>query len=75
MLGEMRKGGVTNDMSMNVEKDLFELQQRRRFEAWISGLPYERSIVKIPSDGYAWPGQYRDIGVRLAWESWQEALR
>lgn len=23
---------------------------------------------------YAWPGQYVDIEVQLAWEAWQEAL-
>jgi hypothetical protein len=22
---------------------------------------------------YAWPGQYKDIAVQLAWEAWSEA--
>jgi hypothetical protein len=49
--------------------------ERARFEAWISAPPYERTIYRWPdySAGHAWPGNYEDIAVQLAWEAWQEA--
>lgn len=49
---------------------------RETFERWISSPPYERLLGKVPKDEarYAWPGQYVDIEVQLAWEAWQEAL-
>lgn len=48
---------------------------RSAFEAWISASPYERDIDRWPNDesSYAWPGQYLDVNVALAWEAWQEA--
>ena len=49
--------------------------QRQAFEKWIGGLPYERDLGRWPMDEsqYAWPGQYKDIEVQIAWEAWQEA--
>jgi hypothetical protein len=48
---------------------------RSSFERWISGPPYERETERWPQDEmkHAWPGQYKDISVQLAWESWQQA--
>ena len=48
---------------------------RSSFEQWISGPPYERETERWPQDEtkHAWPGQYKDISVQLAWESWQQA--
>ena len=52
-----------------------EESKRKEFEKWISSLPYERDIYRYPKDDtkYAWPGQYKDITVQVAWEAWQEA--
>ena len=48
---------------------------RRSFEEWIGGPPYERDLYRWPMDEtkHAWPGQYKDIAVQLAWEAWCEA--
>ena len=48
---------------------------RSEFEAWISASPFERGIERWSNDEskHAWPGQYRDINVALAWEAWQES--
>jgi hypothetical protein len=50
---------------------------REAFEAAISASPYERSVSRYPDDATrsAWPGNYRDIAVDLAWCMWQEAWR
>jgi hypothetical protein len=50
---------------------------REAFEAAISASPYERSVSRYPDDATrsAWPGNYRDIAVDLAWRMWQEAWR
>jgi hypothetical protein len=52
------------------------MDDRKRFEKWISGSPCEKVIDRFPCDEreYAWAGQYRDISVQLAWEAWSEAL-
>lgn len=49
--------------------------ERVRFEAFMSAPPFEREIARWPDDPvrYAWPGQYRDLAVQLAWEAWLEA--
>jgi hypothetical protein len=47
---------------------------RERFEKWISSPPYERDTERF-GPAMAWPGQYVDIGVQLAWEAWEEALK
>jgi len=48
---------------------------RSLFEQWISGPPYERDLYRWPMDEtkHAWPGQYKDIAVQLAWDAWQQA--
>jgi hypothetical protein len=52
-------------------------EQRKRFEAWITSAPYEKSIERFPDDErlFSWPGNYRDINVELAWQAWQEAAK
>jgi hypothetical protein len=49
--------------------------ERERFEAWIAGPPYERDTSRYPGsyEQTAWPGQYVDLAVQLAWEAWAEA--
>lgn len=54
-------------------------RSRDSFEKWISSSPYGRDIHRWPDNEvtYAWPGQYRDSAVQLAWEAWlasREAL-
>jgi hypothetical protein len=50
-------------------------EQRNLFEQWISQPPYERSISRWEADRKrAWPGQYKNYDVQLAWEAWQRAL-
>lgn len=48
---------------------------RTAFEDWIGGPPYERDLTRYPEDEtkFAWPGQYKDIAVQLAWEAWRES--
>lgn len=50
-------------------------QLRDQFEAWISAPPYERSLSRHTNDAArtAWPGQYRNYEVELAWNAWQAA--
>ena len=52
-------------------------ESRRAFEAWVSAPPYEREIKRFYDDARksAWPGNYRDIAVQLAWEAWQQGER
>jgi len=47
-------------------------EERRKFEAWITAPPIEREIDRMSDDESvaAWPGQYRDYCVQLAWEAW-----
>ena len=47
--------------------------RRKRFEAWITSAPFEKSIDRYPEDArlFSWPGNYRDIAVELAWQAWQ----
>lgn len=45
---------------------------REQFESWIEKPPYERDTLRH-GDATPWPGQYIDIDVQLAWESWQAA--
>lgn len=44
---------------------------RRAFEAWITAPPFEASVERY-GPGFAWPDDYRDIGVSLAWAAWRE---
>lgn len=50
---------------------------REAFEAFIKAPPFEEITLRYPNDEtkYAWPGQYRNSRVQLAWEAWQEAYR
>ncbi len=49
------------------------VRPRAAFEAWISSPPYEREIERF-GEGSAWPGNYRDIDVDLAWNAWIDAV-
>lgn len=51
------------------------IDSRTQFEQWISNAPFEREIKRWPADSaaYAWPGQYQDIAVEVAWEAWQQS--
>lgn len=50
---------------------------RAEFEKWISGPPIERNLDRwldhCLDPNSAWPGQYKDYSVQLAWEAWQKA--
>ena len=50
----------------------FKAVNRQSFEEWISAPPYEREVLRYPDDEtqFAWPGQYRNNAVQLAWEAW-----
>lgn len=49
------------------------VRPRAAFEAWISGPPYEREVERL-GDGSAWPGNYRELDVDLAWCAWSAAM-
>ena len=48
------------------------MNQREQFEAVITAPPFEKFIDRYGDDA-AWPGQYIDYGVQLAWDIWQAA--
>ena len=50
---------------------------REEFEAWISSPPYEKQTKRYSDDPvkYAWPGNYLDVNVELAWQAWQQAAK
>lgn len=50
------------------------MTDRQRFEAWVSGPPYEYHIDRFPRES-SWPGQYRNIAVELAWLAWREGRK
>lgn len=50
-----------------------ESESRKEFEAWISAPPIERGVGRFPNNG-AWPEQYAQYEVQLAWEAWKEAM-
>jgi hypothetical protein len=54
-----------------------ENEMREQFERWISSAPYEMPVVRFPDEpeNYAWPGNYKNIAVELAWQAWQEASK
>ena len=71
---------MSNDIEMDFGTadappgSLERVVSRSAFEAWISAPPYERSTHRWPDDGTkAWPGQYSDYPVELAWEAWKAA--
>lgn len=49
------------------------VRPRAAFEAWISGPPYEREVERF-GEGSAWPGNYRELDVDLAWCAWSAAM-
>lgn len=51
------------------------MKQREEFEQWITAPPYERDAARFANDEteFAWPGQYKDIAVELAWQAWRAA--
>ena len=57
------------------EKPMEDLRQQ--FEKWITSAPFEKSIARFPDDEtrFAWPGNYRELDVELAWQAWQEAAK
>lgn len=50
----------------------FDAIERIRFENWVTAPPIERTVDRFAA-GSAWPGQYRDYSVQLAWDAWQES--
>ncbi len=66
---------ATTSRDANPQGSLHTVVSRRSFEDWIGGPPYERDLYRWPMDEtkHAWPGQYKDIAVQLAWEAWCEA--
>lgn len=49
--------------------------ERKMFEEWASAPPYECELARWPnSERTAWPGQYREERMQLAWEAWCAAL-
>lgn len=54
-----------------------EDSERAKFEAWISGPPYEHDVDRYPDNPmkYAWPRAYKKIAVELAWEAWKESKK
>lgn len=50
-----------------------QVRPRAAFEAWISATPFEREVERF-GEGSAWPGNYREIDVDLAWQAWSAAM-
>lgn len=52
------------------------MSDRESFEKFISSPPFEKSVDRWPDnpDRHAWPGAYKQMDVRLAWECWKEAM-
>ena len=52
------------------------MTERADFEEWITSPPFEREVGRWEeSADVAWPGQYREYEVELAWCAWQERAR
>lgn len=51
---------------MNIEAE------RLAFELWATSPPIEANIERWPNDAerFAWPEDYQDIAVSLAWDAW-----
>jgi hypothetical protein len=49
------------------------VRPRAAFEAWISAPPYEREVERF-GENSAWPGNYRELDVDLAWCAWSAAM-
>lgn len=46
---------------------------RAAFEEWVTRPPFGKSIDRNPNDPatFAWPGQYVDYSIQLAWEAFR----
>jgi len=52
------------------------MNERGQFEQWITSPPFEREVGRWEERAdVAWPGQYREYEVELAWCAWQERAR
>ena len=52
------------------------MTEREQFEAFITAPPFEREVGRWEeSADVAWPGQYREYEVELAWCAWQERAK
>lgn len=53
------------------------MSEQEKFEAWIKSTPFEHDVARYPNQPtrFAWPGQYKDLAVQLAWCAWQEAVK
>ena len=73
----MSINGKEMSAKLNRGSDSVQRLVRHAFEKWISSPPYEREIERWPQDEtkHSWPGQYKDIAVEVAWDSWQEASK
>lgn len=49
------------------------VRPRAAFEAWISAPPFEREVERF-GENSAWPGNYRELDVDLAWCAWSAAM-
>lgn len=49
------------------------VRPRAAFEAWISAPPFEREVERF-GENSAWPGNYRELDVDLAWQAWSAAM-
>ena len=53
---------------MNQHED----EMRHEFEEWISDPPHHKDVTRIPNlEKYAWPGNYRETDVQMAWDAWK----
>jgi hypothetical protein len=49
------------------------VRPRAAFEAWISAPPFEREVERF-GENSAWPGNYRELDIDLAWQAWSAAM-
>ena len=50
-------------------------ENRIKFEKWISAEPFNCEIARFSHTAeFAWPGQYMNLRVQMAWCAWCEAL-
>ena len=49
------------------------MTSREQFEEFITAPPFERDVDRWPDDetAHAWPGDYKDYEVQLAWVAWE----
>ena len=66
---------IAEEALEQIEKERSQYDSRAEFERWIYAPPFERGINRYADDpkNWAWPGQYEDPAVQLAWEAWKAA--